>query len=84
MWKEINNELTKSYTFNDFVEAFQFMKHIAPIINQLDHHPFWSNSYNVVEFRLSTHESGNAITAKDYELAFEIDKIYNQLSNNTL
>lgn len=84
MWVEVNNELTKSYEFGNFLEAFDFMQRIALIVNELDHHPSWSNSYNIVEFKLSTHEAGNAITAKDYQLAYEIEKVYNQLANNPL
>jgi 4a-hydroxytetrahydrobiopterin dehydratase len=41
----------------------------------MNHHPWWSNVYNKVEIKLSTHDADNTITALDYELAKKIDFI---------
>jgi 4a-hydroxytetrahydrobiopterin dehydratase len=43
----------------------------------MNHHPDWSNSWNKVDIRLSTHDAGNVITQKDLDLAEGINKIYN-------
>lgn len=74
-WKEDNNQLVNTFTFGDFSEAFGFMTRVAILVEKLDHHPEWSNVYNKVEIRLSTHDAGNRITEKDRHLAAEIDKI---------
>jgi len=75
MWQEINNQLVKEFTFKDFNEAFAFMTRASVIINELDHHPEWSNLYNKVTIKLSTHDAGDIITDKDRELAKRIDEI---------
>ncbi len=75
MWKEENNQLCKTFTFPTFMEAFDFMSMVALIAEEMNHHPWWSNVYNKVEIKLSTHDAGNTITALDYELAKKIDFI---------
>ncbi len=76
MWSEVNGQLYKKFVFNDFVEAFSFMKKVAEIAESIQHHPSWTNVYNVVEIRLSTHDAGNTITDKDHQLAELIDAVH--------
>lgn len=75
MWHEIDNKLVKHFEFKNFVEAYGFMTKVALIAQQMDHHPWWSNEYNRVEIRLSTHSIGNKIGDKDKKLAELIDKL---------
>ncbi|QQS60739.1 4a-hydroxytetrahydrobiopterin dehydratase [Candidatus Falkowbacteria bacterium] len=76
MWKEENNKLVREFTFKDFKEAFAFMTAVAEVVNEMDHHPEWSNVYNKVSISLCTHDAGDIVTEKDRELAARIDKIY--------
>lgn len=76
MWKEENSCLYRKFVFADFVEAFSFMTKVALIAEKNNHHPRWSNVYNVVEVWLNTHDAGNVITDKDWRLAGEIDKLF--------
>jgi 4a-hydroxytetrahydrobiopterin dehydratase len=78
MWKENDNKLTKSFTFGDFKEAFTFMKAVASVVDELDHHPWWSNVYNKVTFELTTHDAGDKVTEKDRQLAAAIDQVYDK------
>lgn len=75
VWKEINNQLYKSFEFKDFKEAFAFMAKVAAQAEQQRHHPTWTNTYNKVEIWLSTHDAGDIITEKDHTLAKAIDGI---------
>ncbi len=75
MWKETKHGLYKQFVFQDFKEAFEFMKNVAEIAEKLNHHPRWENQWNVVQIWLSTDEDKQRITDKDHELASEIDKI---------
>lgn len=75
MWKEVNNELVKKFEFKNFVEAFGFMTKVAILAEKVNHHPWWSNVYNQVEIRLTTHDAENTITEKDRNLAKEIDAL---------
>lgn len=81
-WSEIKEEsgeshLYKAFTFKNFIEAFGFMSKVALLAEKQDHHPWWSNVYNKVEIKLSTHDAGNTITKKDLNLAKSIDAILN-------
>lgn len=73
MWTETANSLTRTFTFRDFSEAFAFMTRVAILAEKMDHHPEWSNVYNKVVIRLSTHDAGNIVTDRDRKLAAAID-----------
>lgn len=75
MWKEVNNQLYRSFEFKDFVEAFTFMTKVAFAAEKMNHHPNWSNVYNKVEIRLFTHDANDTVTEKDVRLSKEIDRI---------
>lgn len=75
MWQEENNKLVKTFTFNNFIEAFGFMSKVAIVAEKMNHHPNWSNVYNKVNFELSTHDAGNIVTEKDRTLAAAIDAL---------
>lgn len=75
MWKEKNNELQAEFKFKNFTQAFAFMTEVAFAAEAQHHHPNWSNVYNTVSFRLSTHDAGDVVTEKDHKLAAAIDEI---------
>ena len=60
--------IEREYRFSNFVEAFSFMAAVALRAEKLDHHPDWSNVYNLVRIRLSTHDAGG-VTDYDFALA---------------
>ncbi len=74
-WQEENNSLYKKFTFKNFSEAFSFMTRVALIAEKMDHHPKWTNVWNIVELWLSTHDAGDTITDKDRKLADKIDAL---------
>jgi len=79
-WEEKNNTLLRTFTFEDFSEAFAFMTRVALAAEKAEHHPDWSNVWNRVEIRLSTHDAGDVVTDKDRKLAAEIDRIAQNFS----
>ncbi|MBR9922005.1 MAG: pterin-4-alpha-carbinolamine dehydratase [Bacteroidetes bacterium] len=76
MFKEADNKLIATFTFEDFSQAFAFMTEVAIQAEKHNHHPNWSNVWNTVEFELSTHDAGDVVTEKDHKLAKAIEKIY--------
>ena len=82
MWIEQDHSLQRRFRFADFKAAFAFLTEVAVEAERLEHHPWFSNEYNVVAFRLRTHDADNNVTARDYELAAAIDAIAGQY--NTL
>jgi 4a-hydroxytetrahydrobiopterin dehydratase len=74
-WKEENDRLKKTFTFPDFTHAFGFMTKVAIVAEKMNHHPTWTNTWNTVNFELSTHDAGNKVTDKDRKLADAIDRL---------
>lgn len=54
------------------------MTKVAKIVDEMDHHPFWTNMYNKVTFELNTHDAGDIVTDKDKKLADAIDQIFEE------
>lgn len=77
MWKEENNALVREYVFKDFVSAFAWMAQAAIWAEKMNHHPEWSNVWNKVTVKLSTHDAGNVVTEKDRSLAAKMDELFN-------
>jgi 4a-hydroxytetrahydrobiopterin dehydratase len=74
-WTEEENQLTKTFKFKNFIDAWAFMSKVAIVAEKMNHHPNWSNVYNQVTIKLSTHDAGNTITDLDRKLAKEIDAL---------
>jgi 4a-hydroxytetrahydrobiopterin dehydratase len=73
-WRLTDGRLKRVYTFRDFVEAFAFMTAVALRVQEMDHHPEWSNVYGTVRVDLVTHDAGG-VTARDVELARRMEAI---------
>ena len=67
-----NDGIDRRYVFRDFTEAFSFMARVALLAEKADHHPEWSNVYNRVDVRLTTHDAGG-LSTRDFALARAID-----------
>ncbi|MBU3593372.1 4a-hydroxytetrahydrobiopterin dehydratase [Polynucleobacter sp. 71A-WALBACH] len=68
-----SQELVRVFEFKDFKSAFEFMTLCANLAEELDHHPDWSNAWNKVSVRLSTH-SMKALTELDIAMASAMDQ----------
>lgn len=77
MWQETENSLVREYVFADFVEAFAWMTKAAIHAEKMNHHPEWSNVWNKVTVKLTTHDAGNTVTQKDRDLAQKMDELFN-------
>jgi len=64
--------ITKTFTFDDFNQAFGFMSRAALKAEAMNHHPEWFNVWNRVEVTLATHDA-DGLTALDIELARFMD-----------
>jgi 4a-hydroxytetrahydrobiopterin dehydratase len=73
-WKVINDKLSRTFEFKDFVDAFAFVTKIAIVAEKMDHHPEIFNVYNRVVIDLATHDIGG-IGSLDIELAKKIDAL---------
>ncbi len=71
-WELEDGSIMRSFEFTDFKQAWAFMGRVAQAAESLDHHPEWTNVYNKVLIRLSTHDA-DGLTRLDFELAAKID-----------
>jgi 4a-hydroxytetrahydrobiopterin dehydratase len=79
-WSVVNGKLHRELTFQNFVEAFGFMTKVALVAESADHHPEWRNVYRNVVIDLATHAAGDAISARDIELAQKINQLLDEAS----
>lgn len=66
--------ISRTVRFKDFVGAFGFMSRVALLAERADHHPEWSNVYNRVDIRLTTHDA-DGLSQRDIALARKIDAL---------
>ena len=73
-WEFNENALETTFEFQNFKEAFTLMTRIAFECEAMGHHPDWTNVYNSLHIRLSTHDAGG-VTEKDFKLAKLIEEL---------
>ncbi|ETW98311.1 MAG: hypothetical protein ETSY1_19255 [Candidatus Entotheonella factor] len=73
-WEVTDGKLQRTFTFDNFVQAFGFMTRVALLAESMDHHPDWSNVYHRVTIGLNTHDVGG-ISQLDFELASKINHL---------
>jgi len=73
-WEYYDNAIHAEFEFENFKDCFSAMSRIAFECEALNHHPNWSNVYNVLTISLSTHDA-NGVTKKDFKLAEAIEYI---------
>lgn len=67
--------MLRTYRFAGFRDAVAWMVRAGFEAEAMNHHPEWSNVYNRVEVRLTTHDTGG-LTEKDIELARRMERIF--------
>lgn len=73
-WQAVpgKDAIRKIWTFRNFSEAWAFMARAALAAERANHHPDWTNRYNVVDVTLTTHSAGG-LTELDLDLARRMD-----------
>lgn len=66
--------IRKVWKFRNFSEAWGFMARAALTAEKLNHHPEWTNIYNIVDVTLTTHSFGG-LSALDVDLAQRLDRL---------
>lgn len=71
---EAGDAVQRTVRFADFAAAFGAMARIALIAERMDHHPEWSNVYDRLTIRLTTHDCAG-LSARDAAMLAAIDPI---------
>lgn len=72
--EEDGKALLRSLKFKDFSEAFAFLTRVALHAEKVDHHPEFTNVWNRVDFRLTSHDAGR-VSERDVKLAQAINRL---------
>jgi 4a-hydroxytetrahydrobiopterin dehydratase len=72
-WTREGPEISKTYEFDDFAAAMEFVNDVARLAERYDHHPDIDIRYNKVSLTLSTHSEGG-LTNLDFTLANDIEQ----------
>jgi 4a-hydroxytetrahydrobiopterin dehydratase len=73
-WSQEGEAIVKSFEFADFMAAIAFIDRAAGAIDEMDHHPEWTNVYDRVDIRLSSHDVGG-VTDRDVQLARVLERL---------
>ena len=74
LWKLKGKYILRTFTFEEFIQAIEFINKVAGIAETQNHHPEIKNNYTSVQIKMTTHDA-NGITKKDFALALAIDQI---------
>lgn len=74
-WELEKKHIVRTFEFDDFSQAMDFVNSMAEIAEEEDHHPDFDVRYNKVNVQLSTHAEGG-LTERDFEVAQKIDTLY--------
>jgi 4a-hydroxytetrahydrobiopterin dehydratase len=74
-WRRQGRGIQRELSFSDFAAALDFLVRVGALAEAANHHPdMLLHGWNKVRLTLSTHSEGG-ITAADFKLAAEIDRI---------
>jgi len=73
-WETDQKSIERTFEFDDFAQAIDFVNAVAEIAEEEDHHPDIDVRWNKVRLILSTHSEGG-LTELDFQLAKKIDTL---------
>jgi 4a-hydroxytetrahydrobiopterin dehydratase len=73
-WELDKKRIERTFEFDEFSEAIDFVNAVAEIAEEEEHHPDLDIRYNKVRVALSTHSKGG-LTERDFDVAERIDTL---------
>ena len=73
-WDYYDDALQTDFEFDNFKDCMSAMNRIAFECEALNHHPKWTNVYNTLDIKLTTHDA-DGVTELDFKLATIINQI---------
>jgi 4a-hydroxytetrahydrobiopterin dehydratase len=75
-WRVVNeHHLEKSFQFDDFSSALEFVNAVGAVAEEESHHPDVHLAWGLVRLEIWTH-SIDALTESDFILAAKCDRLY--------
>lgn len=73
-WTRDGDEITRTFT-TSYHECVHLAMYVAAKAREIHHHPDMHITWQHIRFAITTHDAGNKLTSKDFELAGHIDAI---------
>jgi 4a-hydroxytetrahydrobiopterin dehydratase len=73
-WETDKKKIERTFEFDDFTAAIDFVNAVAEIAEEQEHHPDIDVRYNHVRLSVHTHNKGG-LTELDFQLAERIDTL---------
>ena len=73
-WRREGDAIAKEFELGDFAGSVDFVNRLAPVAEELNHHPDLGISWSKVKVTITTHSEGG-LTENDFELAKKIDPL---------
>ena len=73
-WETDKKSIERTFEFDDFTQAIDFLNAVAEIAEEEDHHPDLDVRWNKVRVVLSTRSEGG-LTELDFQIAEKIDTL---------
>ncbi len=74
-WEVVNDEIVKTYRFQNYYETVAFVNAAAWVSHREDHHPDMEIGYNQCRVRYSTHAVGG-LSENDFICAAKMDALF--------
>jgi len=74
LWQLVDGHIERTFVFERFVDAIEFVNIVAEIAESAGHHPDIDVRYTSVKLVLVTHDAGG-LTGKDFDVAKRIDGV---------
>jgi len=73
-WSRHGEALVREHKSEDFLGSVEFVNRVAPVAEDMSHHPDLAISWDTVTVAITTHSEGG-LTEKDFTLAERIDAL---------
>ena len=73
-WSRQGETIVSEHKSDDFLGSLAFVNRVAPLAEDMNHHPDLAISWDTVTVTLTTHSEGG-LTQKDFTLAERIDSL---------
>lgn len=73
-WGQRESEICRTFQFQTFLEAIDFVQAVAGVAEEAGHHPDISVHYNKVTLSLMTHSKG-CLTTADFKVARRLNEL---------
>ncbi|WLI90333.1 4a-hydroxytetrahydrobiopterin dehydratase [Massilia sp. R2A-15] len=77
-WAIEDGQLRRKFAFRDFHETIRFVNSLAEMIDQENHHPTLTVTYQHCAVAYHTHSAGGAVSLNDFICAAKANAIYAQ------